>query len=225
MNTKVKKIVRFLLLFSFLLIKITFFAHSLTYFLFQSMIRIVILASGSGSNAENISTYLKGHETLQTVSILTNNPKAKVLDRAKRLEIKSKVFNRSEFNDEEGLITYLKKEADWIILAGFLWRIPKHIVNAFSNRIINIHPALLPKYGGTGMYGMNVHNAVVENKEKETGITIHFVNEHYDEGAIIFQATTEVKDSDSADDVANNIHELEYEHFPKVIVKTILENG
>jgi len=189
------------------------------------MIRIVILASGSGSNAENIATYLKGHSKIQIVSILTNNSKAKVLDRAKRLDIKSMVFNRSEFNDDSGLISYLKKEADWIILAGFLWKIPDHIVKEFSDRIINIHPALLPKYGGKGMYGMNVHNAVVENKESETGITIHYVNEHYDEGAIIFQATTKLSASDTSEDVAQKIHELEYENFPKIIEKTILKNG
>ena len=189
------------------------------------MIRIVILASGSGSNAENIAIYLKNHSKIQTVSILTNNPKAKVLDRAKRLGIKSMVFNRSKFNDDAGLISYLKKEADWIILAGFLWKIPDHIVKEFSDRIVNIHPALLPKYGGKGMYGMNVHNAVVENKENETGITIHYVNEHYDEGAIIFQATTKLSASDTPNDVAQKIHELEYENFPKIIEKTILENG
>jgi len=189
------------------------------------MIRIVILASGSGSNAENIATYLKGHSKIQIVSILTNNSKAKVLDRAKRLDIKSMVFNRSEFNDDSGLISYLKKEADWIILAGFLWKIPDHIVKEFSDRIINIHPALLPKYGGKGMYGMNVHNAVVENKESQTGITIHYVNEHYDEGAIIFQATTKLSASDTSEDVAQKIHELEYENFPKIIEKTILKNG
>lgn len=189
------------------------------------MIRIVILASGSGSNAENIATYFKGHSKIQTVSILTNNPKAKVLDRARRLDIKSLVFGRSEFIDDSGLISYLKKKADWIILAGFLWKIPGHIVKEFSDRIINIHPALLPKYGGKGMYGMNVHTAVVKNKERETGITIHYVNEHYDEGAIIFQATTKLSASDTAANVAQRIHKLEYDNFPKIIEKTILENG
>ena len=123
------------------------------------------------------------------------------------------------------LLKFLKGEADLIVLAGFLWKVPDCIVEAFPNKIVNIHPALLPKYGGKGMYGMKVHNAVVANKERETGITIHYVNENYDEGAIIFQAKTEVLKTDTADDVAGKIHELEYEHFPKVVKKIILKNG
>lgn len=188
------------------------------------MIRIVILASGSGSNAENISIYFKRHESIKVVYILTNNKKAKVLDRAKQLKIKSCVFNRNNFNDESKLVEFLKKEADFVILAGFLWKIPEHIIHAFPNKIINIHPALLPKYGGKGMYGMNIHKAVVENKEEQTGITIHYVNENYDEGAIIFQATTTVTKFDSPEDVAQKIHELEFKYFPKTIEEVIKSN-
>lgn len=181
------------------------------------MKRIVIFASGSGTNAENISRFFKQSNLASVVHILTNNKDAKVLKKTKNLNINSLVFDKKEFLNENGLVEFLKEAADLIILAGFLWRIPVHIVDVFPNKIINIHPALLPKYGGKGMYGMNVHKAVVENKENETGITIHYVNEHYDEGAIIFQAKTTVLPSDSAEDVAKKIHLLEQEHFPKVI--------
>ena len=189
------------------------------------MTRIVIFASGSGSNAENICTYFKEDDSVIINHILTNNKNAKVLDRAKRLNVSGLVFNRNEFNDETKLLRFLKEEADLIVLAGFLWKVPDHIVRAFPNKIINIHPALLPKYGGKGMYGMNIHDAVVTNKEKETGITIHFVNENYDEGAIIFQTKTDVLNTDTSEDVAAKIHELEYEHFPKIVEKIILKNG
>ena len=123
------------------------------------------------------------------------------------------------------MLNLLVEKADYIILAGFLWKIPSKIIEAFPNKIINIHPALLPKYGGKGMYGMHVHSAVVANNEKESGITIHYVNENYDEGAIIFQANFEVLPSFSAEDVAERIHELEYKHFPTIIEKVIIENG
>lgn len=185
------------------------------------MTRVVIFASGSGSNAENIYEYFKNKESIVISYILTNNKNAKVLDRARRLNIPSSVFNRNEFNDATQLLEFLKEEADLIVLAGFLWKVPDAIVKAFPNKIVNIHPALLPKYGGKGMYGMNVHKAVVENKETVTGITIHYVNENYDEGAVIFQAKTEVLHSDTAEEVAQKIHLLEYEHFPKVIASII----
>ena len=188
------------------------------------MKRIVIFASGSGTNAENISRFFKQSSLASVVHILTNNKDAKVIERAKNLNINSLSFNRSEFLSEEKVLKFLNEEADLIVLAGFLWRIPVHIVEAFPNKIINIHPALLPKYGGKGMYGMNVHKAVVENKESETGITIHYVNEHYDEGAIIFQAKTAVLPSDTPENVADKIHVLEQEHFPKVIEDVIKNN-
>lgn len=189
------------------------------------MKRVVILASGSGSNAENIFDYFKNASNVQIVSFITNNPNAKVLERAKRLGVESLVFNRDEFKDESALGAYLKENADFIVLAGFLWRIPDYMVKQFNNKMINIHPALLPKYGGKGMYGMNVHNAVVENKETETGITIHYVNENYDEGAIIFQAKTNVLPGDTPKDVAAKIHTLEYQHFPKIIEQVLLKHG
>ena len=181
------------------------------------MKRIVIFASGSGTNAENISRFFKQSSLASVVHILTNNKNAKVIDRSKNLNINSLVFDRSDFNDKNKVLEFLKKEADLIILAGFLWRIPAHIIEAFPNKIINIHPALLPKYGGKGMYGMNVHNAVVANKESETGITIHYVNEFYDEGTIIFQAKTPVLKTDTPQDVADKIYILEQKHFPEVL--------
>ena len=189
------------------------------------MKRIVIFASGSGTNAENIIRFFHQSEIASVVHVVTNNKNAKVIDRCKRLKINLLIFNKEEFLDENKLLKFLKKEADILVLAGFLWRIPEHIVGVFPNKIINIHPALLPKYGGKGMYGMNVHNAVVANKEKETGITIHYVNENYDEGAIIFQAKTPVTFDDTPEDIANKVHELEYKFFPEVIEKVILEEN
>ncbi len=189
------------------------------------MKRIVIFASGSGTNAENIIKYFKQSTIATVVLVLTNKQHAKVLERANKLNIKSLNFSKKAFAEDDTILNLLKKEADYIILAGFLWHIPAKIVEAFSNKIINIHPALLPKYGGKGMYGMHVHNAVVENKEKKTGITIHYVNENYDEGAIIFQEKVSVQPNDTPEMVATKIHELEYEHFPRVIEQVILESN
>lgn len=188
------------------------------------MKRIVIFASGSGSNAENIIRFFQTKKSIDVTHVLTNNQHAKVLDRCKKLNISTLVFDRSEFSKSDEVLNFLKNEADYIVLAGFLWRVPSKIVEAFPNKIINIHPALLPKYGGKGMYGMNVHKAVKENLELETGITIHFVNENYDEGAIIFQAKTPVTFDDTPEDIANKVHELEYKFFPEVIEKVILED-
>ncbi len=189
------------------------------------MKRIVILASGSGTNAENIIKYFKNSNLISVVQVLSNKKDAKVLERAKLLEVNNSSFNRTDFYTSDKVLNNLKLNADYVILAGFLWKIPSNIIEAFPNKIINIHPALLPKYGGKGMYGMHVHNAVVENREKISGITIHYVNDNYDEGAIIFQKSFEVLISDSAEDVAEKIHSLEQENFPKVIEKIILENG
>ena len=189
------------------------------------MKRIVIFASGSGTNAENIIKYFKQSTIASVVRVLTNKQHAKVLERANKLSIKSLYFSKKAFAEDDIILNLLKKEADYIILAGFLWHIPAKIVEAFQNKIINIHPALLPKYGGKGMYGMHVHNAVVENKEKKTGITIHYVNENYDEGAIIFQEKVSVQPNDTPEMVATKIHELEYEHFPRVIEQVILESN
>jgi phosphoribosylglycinamide formyltransferase-1 len=188
------------------------------------MKRIVIFASGSGSNAENLIRFFENTPDISVVQVLTNNPKAKVIDRCKKLKVSAFSFNRIAFTATEDVLNILKaSKPDLIVLAGFLWKIPENILKAFPNKIINIHPALLPKYGGKGMYGIHVHRAVVENKETKTGISIHYVNENYDEGAIIFQAECEVFPTDSPEEVAAKIHELEMEHFPKVVEQLMLK--
>lgn len=181
------------------------------------MIRIVIFASGSGTNAENLINYFQDSAIATVVRVLSNNEHAKVLQRAKRLKVKTKTFDKRDLMSEDVVLNLLKSEADIIVLAGFLWRIPAKIIAEFPNRILNIHPALLPKYGGKGMYGMNVHNAVINNKESESGITIHYVNEHYDEGAIVFQRSVPIETTDTAHDLASKIHELEHTHYPIVV--------
>ena len=189
------------------------------------MKRIVIFASGSGSNAENIINFFNQTKTAKVTKVLCNNEHAKVFERCNVLDIKSLHFNRAEFSSTDIILNRLKEEADYIILAGFLWKIPQRIIDAFPNKIINIHPSLLPKYGGKGMYGMNVHIAVKENRETETGITIHFVNANYDEGAILFQAKTTLLSVDSPETIAEKIHFLEQKHFPKVIEEVILKEN
>ncbi len=186
------------------------------------MKRVVIFASGSGSNAENLIKFFQNSDNVSVVQILTNNPHAKVLERAKRLKISALSFNRVAFTQTNDVLNILEtSNPDLIILAGFLWKFPENILNKFPNKVINVHPALLPKFGGKGMYGMHVHQAVVENKETETGITIHYVNENYDEGATIFQAKCKVLPTDTAENIAAKIHELEMEHFPKVVEKLL----
>lgn len=186
------------------------------------MKRIIIFASGSGTNAENLIKFFHNRDNASVIQVLTNNPHAKVIDRCNKLKTSCLSFNRTAFYKTTHVLDILKNSnPDIIVLAGFLWKFPEVILNAFPNKVINVHPALLPKYGGKGMYGMHVHNAVVANNETETGITIHYVNEHYDEGAIIFQAKCEVNPLDSAEDVAAKIHELEMEHFPKVVEKLL----
>ncbi|MCD8404389.1 phosphoribosylglycinamide formyltransferase [Tenacibaculum dicentrarchi] len=185
------------------------------------MKRIVIFASGSGSNAENIIKYFQKSTTATVTHVLSNNEHAKVFDRCERLQIDASLFDKESFTKDDTVLSFLQAEADIIVLAGFLWRIPAKIVAAFPNKIINIHPALLPKYGGKGMYGNNVHKAVKENNEAQTGITIHYVNENYDEGAIIFQAKTALLPSDSSDDIAAKIHVLEQDNFPQIIEQVI----
>ncbi|WP_435414182.1 phosphoribosylglycinamide formyltransferase [Polaribacter aestuariivivens] len=189
------------------------------------MKRIVIFASGSGTNAENIIKFFNHTKTAKVTKVLCNNEHAKVFDRCKKLNISCLRFNRAQFYESDFVLNILKEEADFIILAGFLWKIPANIITAFSNKIINIHPALLPKYGGKGMYGMHVHKAIKENKETETGITIHYVNANYDEGAIIFQAKTTLNDADTPETIAQKIHVLEQRYFPKVIEEVILSTN
>ena len=160
---------------------------------------------------------------VQVSLVLSNKKDAFVLERVKRLGIPSMVFNREQFYQTSEIVnTLVEHEIDWVVLAGFLWLIPSELIDAFPQRIINIHPALLPKYGGRGLYGNKVHQAVVAHRETVSGITIHYVNEHYDTGNIIFQAKVEVLPTDSPEDVARKVHQLEYEHFPKVIEKLVL---
>lgn len=190
------------------------------------MKRIIVLASGSGSNAENIISFFKKTDSIKVCAVLTNKKTAAVLERCERLETPAFYFNKTAFSGSDAVIRLLKAlNPDLIVLAGFLWKIPASLIKAFPNNIINIHPALLPKYGGKGMYGAKVHQAVKDNSESETGITIHYVNENYDEGAIIFQAKTTVTPSDDANSIAKKVHQLEYEHFPKVIEKLLLKDG
>ncbi len=154
--------------------------------------------------------------------ILTNKADAYVIERAKKLNIPYVVFNSKELRETDMIIDILKDyQIDFIVLAGFLLRVPMNLIEAFPNKIINIHPALLPKYGGKGMYGDFVHQAVKDAQETETGITIHYVNEHYDEGQIIFQKKVAVEKSDTADSIAEKVHALEYEYFPKVIEEVL----
>ncbi|SHI97239.1 phosphoribosylglycinamide formyltransferase [Aquimarina spongiae] len=189
------------------------------------MKRIIIFASGSGTNAENIIKYFQKLKTAEVTHVFSNNQRAKVLRRAHDLKVKALHFDRASFYDTNEVLNILKDaQPDLIVLAGFLWIFPKKIIDVFPDQVINIHPALLPKYGGKGMYGHHVHEAVVRNQEKESGITIHYVNEHYDEGAIIFQAKTAITEEDTPEDVANAIHQLEYKHFPVVIEKVLALN-
>lgn len=188
----------------------------------KDLTRIAIFASGSGTNAENIIKYFSDNNNVEVNVILSNKKEAFVLKRAENLNIETIVFNRHEFYESDKIITtLLLRKIDFIVLAGFLWLIPKEIIKEFKDRIINIHPALLPKYGGKGMYGNYVHEAVIKNKEKESGISIHYVNEHYDEGQIIFQKKINVSESDTPESLAKKIHSLEYEYFPKVIEQII----
>src|SRR5574344_908805 len=187
------------------------------------MKKIAIFASGSGSNAENIASHFAGKENLHIECIYSNKEDAYVLERARRLGIPSIVFSKEELYNTDLILNKLKHQnIDLIVLAGFLWLIPQNLIANF--KIVNIHPALLPKYGGKGMFGDKVHQAVVDNKEKESGITIHYVDEHYDEGKVIFQAKCEVLPEDSAEDVAQKVHALEYEYFPVVIEKLLTES-
>jgi phosphoribosylglycinamide formyltransferase-1 len=186
------------------------------------MKKIAVFASGSGSNAENIDNYLNETQSGKIALILTNKREALVVERAQRLGIKCVVFTRDDFYHSMRIVDLLIAEGiDLVVLAGFLWLVPQSLIKAFEGKIINIHPALLPKYGGKGMYGHFVHQAVVANHEKESGITIHYVNEHYDDGNFILQAQCPVLATDTADDVAKKVHALEYLHYPRVIAELL----
>jgi phosphoribosylglycinamide formyltransferase-1 len=181
------------------------------------MQNIVIFASGAGSNAENIIRYFKNNRKKSIVAVFSNNANAKVIEKAKNLDVQTIVFNKEELYGDFVLTKLKKLNPDLIVLAGFLLKFPEHIIIEYPTKIINIHPALLPKYGGKGMYGKHVHQAVLDNKENETGITIHYVNEQFDEGRIIFQKSTSISNCQSADEIANKVHELEQRFFPEVI--------
>jgi phosphoribosylglycinamide formyltransferase-1 len=184
---------------------------------------LAIFASGNGSNAEIISDYFKDREDVKISLILTNNAKAGVIERAKNLGVESFVFSREDFIENAAVDKVLEKhKINYVILAGFLWLIPNYLINKYPNRIMNIHPALLPKYGGKGMYGMNVHRAIIDAKEPQSGISIHYVNNKYDDGQIIFQAFVDILTADTPESLAAKIHVLEYEHFPRVIEETFL---
>lgn len=180
--------------------------------------RIAIFASGSGSNAQKIMEHFKKHNDAEVAIVLTNNPDAFVLQRADNFEIPTHIFNRQEFYNTDAVVNLLKNlQVDIIVLAGFLWLIPENLLKAFPNKIINIHPALLPKYGGKGMYGDKVHQSILDNKEDESGITIHFVNEHFDEGEIIHQSRFKIEKGDDLKMIKFKGQQLEHLHYPKVV--------
>lgn len=182
------------------------------------MNNLALLASGSGSNVENFYNYFKNSDTATVSLVLCNSPKAYVIERCRRLNIPCVVFSKTQFKNADEMLDILQRYSiDFIVLAGFLWLIPEYLIKAYDKRMVNIHPALLPKYGGKGMFGDRVHKAVVENNETESGITIHYVNERFDEGEIIYQVKCPVKPDDSYADVASKVHELEYAHFPEVV--------
>jgi phosphoribosylglycinamide formyltransferase-1 len=182
------------------------------------MRNIAIMASGSGTNAENVIEYFSNKNSAKVTFVLSNKRDAFVLERAAKYKIRSVFFDRKEFFVTGKVLRYLLLyKIDFVVLAGFLWLIPKNILEQYKGRIINIHPALLPQYGGKGMYGERVHRAVLENHDKESGITIHYVNEFYDKGDIIFQARCKVDPTDTPDSLAEKVHALEYLHYPRII--------
>jgi phosphoribosylglycinamide formyltransferase-1 len=186
--------------------------------------KIVIFASGSGTNAQRIIEYFTGHPSIVVSMILSSKKDAYVLVRAEKFNVPAMVFDKQTFYESDEVLRILQKnEIDFIALAGFLWLIPVYLIRAYPQRIVNIHPALLPKYGGKGMYGMHVHQAVLDNGDKESGISIHYVNETYDDGAIIFQTKCEVLLDDTPESLAQRIHQLEYKHYPEVIEKLVGE--
>jgi len=187
--------------------------------------RIAVFASGAGSNAEEIFKYFRSHPTIEVVLLLCNNPDAHVLERAKKWSVPSRVFSRREFSESDVVLGWLhEKRTTHIVLAGFLWLIPGYLLNEFQDRIVNIHPALLPKYGGKGMYGSKVHESVKLAHETETGITIHLVNEKYDDGRVLFQAKCAVDPADTPQTIAEKVHALEHDSYPTVIEKWILSS-
>jgi phosphoribosylglycinamide formyltransferase-1 len=186
-------------------------------------VRLAIFASGSGTNAEAIMNYFQHHSQVQVAILLSNNLKALALERAKKFNVPSKVFNKQQFRESDEVLHWLKEfEITHIVLAGFLWLLPERLIQSFSDKIVNIHPSLLPKFGGKGMYGMNVHEAVKASGESESGITIHLVNSHYDEGKILLQVSCKILSKDSVQEIAARVYELEYVNYPKTIERWVL---
>lgn len=188
--------------------------------------KIIIFASGSGTNAENIIKFFQKSNNIEVVAVLSNRRSAGVLKKAHDLNVKALLFDKESFYHSHDVLNILKDmDPDLIVLAGFLWLFPSEIIREFPDKIINIHPALLPKYGGKGMYGSKVHESVISEKEKESGITIHYVNDKYDEGQTIFQAKTSINEHDTPESLAGRIHELEYKHFPEIIQQLLEEDN
>lgn len=188
------------------------------------MKKIILFASGSGSNAEKIMMHFEKNSLAKVVQIFTNNPEAKVLERAKKYDVPTQIVSKLALEQSEFLKKIQEINPDLIVLAGFLLKFPSTIIERFPMKVINIHPALLPKYGGKGMYGMHVHKTVLENKEAESGITIHYVNENYDEGEFIFQQSVGIQNCKTAEEIAEKVHELEHLYFPKIIETLISKN-
>lgn len=189
------------------------------------MIRVAVFASGEGSNAERIFSHFKNHSRIEIKILICNKPDAPVIQKAKDADVQTLVVNRKDIYDSEKLLLLLQGlKIDWMVLAGFLWMIPENLIHAFPNRIINIHPALLPKYGGKGMFGMNVHRAIKDAGEPETGISIHLVNENYDEGKILFQQKIAIEENDSPEMIQQKVRKLELENYSRVVEETILNS-
>lgn len=187
--------------------------------------RLAIFASGSGTNAENICQYFLDHSNIKIELLVCNKPKAKVIERLKKFDVEVLNISKDDFKEPSEFINILKdKKISFLVLAGFLWLLPIEVVKIYTNKIVNIHPALLPNYGGKGMYGKNVHQAVVNAKEKYSGITIHYANERYDEGAIIFQKEVELAEGETADSLAKKVLQLEYTFYPKIIEEILMKN-
>lgn len=190
------------------------------------MDKIAIFASGTGSNARKIIEHFQNHNDIQVVLVISNKPGAPVLSMAAEHDIAQEVINRDTFYGTEAILDTLNQhEVTFIVLAGFLWLVPSYLVRAYPERMVNIHPALLPQFGGKGMYGMNVHKAVKAANEAKTGITIHYVNEHYDEGDIVFQATCQLSQDDTPEQIAKKVQRLEHEYYPAVIEHLLLGNS
>lgn len=185
--------------------------------------RLAIFASGSGTNAGEIMKHFQYHEEVEVVILLSNNAQAFALQRAKNFGVETFVFSKSQFRESDDVFSMLnQREVTHVVLAGFMWLVPKNLILAFPHRIVNIHPSLLPRFGGKGMYGMHVHAAVKASGEMETGITIHEVNEQYDKGKILFQAKCQVQPADTPEGIAEKVHALEYAYFPKTIERWLL---